>query len=88
MFELYISHINIRSLLTGLAELKHTILSCNYDICLVSETWLKGSGGEQIANIPHYAFVRKNMAGSKRGGGVGMYIKLKYKYSIIDVYSN
>lgn len=88
MAELYISHINIRSMLAGFPELKSTILTHNYHVCLLSETWLNGNVDPEMTGVPGYNFLSRNRPGNKRGGGVGMYIKTKYQYSIISTNNN
>lgn len=75
-------HINIRSLIPKLDEFKQFILAQNFDIIGVSETWLDGRVNTNNVKIQGYNFVRQDREG--RGGGVGLYIKSCYKYSVIN----
>lgn len=55
MGELYISHINIRSLLAGFPDFKNTLITQNYDICLLTdnETWLNENVDLQMFDVPN-----------------------------------
>lgn len=76
------AHINVRSLIPSLENLKNFISTQNFDIIGVSETWLYGAISTNNVKIEGYGFVRQDREG--RGGGVGLYIKNCYKYTLIE----
>lgn len=78
---LKIAHINIRSLLPKFGEIKNFILGKNYDVVGISETWLSPLVNNVDVEIPGYTFIRKDRP--SRGGGVGLYVKDCYKYTIV-----
>ena len=72
--------INARSLKPKLASFEKTLNELSTDICLITETWLKSTDQinvvlEDFTNINDYAFLRKDRAGSRRGGGVAICFK-------------
>lgn len=75
-------HINTRSLLGKFAEFKRILLDKKYNICTVSETWLKPNISNDTLYIEGYNFVRFDRD-RRRGGGIGMYIKNNIKYKVI-----
>lgn len=75
MNNLKIAHINTRSILAGFSEFKENLISNDYDIFMVTETWLDSRVDENEVHIPNYSFLHANRGGDKKGGGVGMFIK-------------
>lgn len=73
-----IAHINIRSLFTGFNDFTHMVQVKDYDVVMITETWLSENIDNNVINIPGYNFFRKDRKG--RGGGVGAYVK-----SFLDV---
>lgn len=69
-----IAHINLRSIFTGFNEFTTLILENDFDIVMVTETWLSDDVSSDVVVIPGYRFFRKDR--STRGGGVGAYVKL------------
>lgn len=83
MARLKISHVNIRSLIPSLNEVKEILNKHNFDIMGITETWL--SDNENV-NVPNYKFYRVNRP--TRGGGVGVFINKKFKVEILsDTYN-
>lgn len=74
-------HINIRSLIPSLDNLKQFIINKNFDIIGVSETWLYKGVDLRNVQIPGYHFVRQDRIG--RGGGVGLYINSSFEYTVV-----
>lgn len=72
-----IAHVNIRSLFTGFIEFSALVINKQFDVVMVTETWLSDDVLSDIVAIPGYRFIRKDR--STRGGGVGAYINLSYK---------
>lgn len=70
---LIISHFNIRSLINKFEVLKEHILSNNYDIFTLSETWLSEEIKDYVIKIPGYTIFRQDR--ERRGGGVAIYIR-------------
>lgn len=79
---LKIGHLNVRSLLNGFDAFKEFIISENFDICAVSETWLSSNISSDVVGIENYTFIRKDR--ESRGGGVGFYIKDFLNVKIIN----
>lgn len=61
-------HLNV-SLCTNINEFKLLIEGKNFDVLLMSETWLKLEDSTDLFTIPNYQIVRKDRAGR---GGVGI----------------
>ena len=75
---LRIVHLNVRSLSKNYDEL--FILFDNYDIILLSETWLNNSFDSRLINRTGFMLFRqdRDMKIKKRGGGVGYLYKIGY----------
>ena len=78
---LHIGHVNVRSLTTYFDEFKDFILSVNFDIYGLSETWLSSTLDCNIYSIRGYDLIRNDRLG--RGGGVGFYITSNLLNSIV-----
>jgi len=81
-------HINIQGLLSSIDKLKHMINklernNISIDFILICETFLNGHDQECHCNIPGYDFVCKNRK-YKAKGGIGIFVKNKYKFKIRD----
>jgi len=79
---LKILHINIRSLVPKVEEVKIYTETMKPDFLCVSETWLTSDIDNFEVQIPGYKFIRKdrNIIGKSRGGGILIYFKEKYAY--------
>lgn len=78
-----VAHINARSLLAGFNEIRDYIIENNYDIFMITETWLGEHIDNEVVNIAGYNLVREDR--SWRGGGVGMYLKTSINFNIVQV---
>jgi len=74
---LKILHINIRSLLPKIEEVRIYMQSMRPDFLCVSETWLKSDADDFEVKIAGYNFIRKdrNITKKNRGGGILIYFK-------------
>jgi len=68
-----LGHLNVRSLFTNFNEFKSIIEQNEFDVLLLSETWLNQNDDSNYFNIPNYQLIRKDRIG--RGGGVAAYVK-------------
>lgn len=75
-------HLNIRSVFTGFHEFKILVQQQNFDVLMLSETWLSADISSSVINIPGYTFYRHDKVG--RGGGVGAYVKNQYTCQTIQ----
>lgn len=71
-----IAHLNIRSVFTGFNDFSNLVLEKNFDVVILTETWLSDDVNSEVIAIPGYAFYRRDRQG--RGGGIGAYVKLTY----------
>lgn len=77
-----IGHLNIRSVFTGFNDFKNIIENYDFDVMMLSETWLTSDVDSIAVNIPGYRFIRKDRVG--RGGGVASYVKVDLLCDIIN----
>ena len=71
---LKISHLNVRSLLPKLDDIRILLKDGPFDIFTISETWLNASILDQELHIPGYSVIRQDRA-DKQGGGTAAYIR-------------
>ena len=69
-----VAHLNIRSLVPKIDNIKQLLRSNKYDILALSETWLDTSVSNNSISIDNYSLVRRDRVGA-RGGGVCISIK-------------
>lgn len=79
---LYLAHVNTRSLLANFEAFQHHISSSDYDVIGVTETWMRPDIDEHVINIDSYNFFGKNRI-NRRGGGVGLYIKHNFVAEVL-----
>lgn len=77
-----VAHLNVRSLVGKINELREHILAEDYTLVAVTETWLNSRIPSVNINIPGYHFIRQDR--ETRGGGVGMYIKQNILFNVLD----
>lgn len=77
------AQLNIRSLVPKFVDLKEHMVSQEYDILCLTETWLTPAIGNEIVSVEGYDLVREDRRVG-RGGGVCIYIKKSLSYSIIN----
>jgi exonuclease III len=76
---------NARGLHAHCREFKQTVLSHQYDVVCVQETWLREGRSYEIRGYETFKKDRPPVAGKARGsGGVAMFVKKSLKYSVID----
>lgn len=82
-------HINARSLPKNYDTMYNFLTGINYSfsIIAVSETWVSDNEIKSLYNIPGYNFVCKGRD-SRRGGGVGLYLKDGMNYSVRNDFEN
>ena len=83
--DLGIIHLNIRSLVPKLDEVKFFLssLSSDFEIICFSETWLSKGTIDLVnfTNYNHYHTVRED---GRRGGGVSVFLSYRFKAKILD----
>ena len=69
-------YVNSRSLRNKFSELEEAVLTENYDVIGVTETWLNTEARDYLAeyNIPGYTIFEKSRV-NRNGGGILLYIK-------------
>ncbi len=72
---LYIAHINTRSLLPKIEEIRFLIKKTDLDILCISETRLSDKVSDNEVYIHGYTVKRQDRLDGRRGGGVCMYVK-------------
>lgn len=77
-----IAHLNIRSVFTGFNNFAVLVREQQFDVVLVTETWLSPNILDEIVALPGYTFLRKDRTG--RGGGVGVYVRQNLKVEILN----
>ena len=78
-----ILHINTRSLVPKIEELRHIVTMFDIDCLSVNETWVDASINDCEINIPGFCLYRCDR--NRSGGGVALYIKESYSSNIIDI---
>ena len=79
-----IAHLNTQCVTTTFAEFEAMLYTYKFDVITLSETWLKDNKMLlEHVKIPGYNFEYLNRQ-SKRGGGVGCYLKEHFDYKIRD----
>ena len=75
-----IGHLNIRSLIKNIDQLKIYLSNHQYDIICINETWLDDKINTYEVSWDGYDLVRKDR--KRTGGGVGMYIRNSISYKV------
>lgn len=76
-----IAHLNIRSIFTGFDHFSHIVQENDFDVVVITETWLNNGVDSAHVSLPGYNFFRRDRVG--RGGGVAAYVKSFYNCSEI-----
>jgi hypothetical protein len=79
---LKIAHVNSQSLLCHIDEFRTIFELSNFDLILVSETWLKPNLSDHSVELPNYTLFRNDRL-CKVGGGVGVFVKSSFPTSIL-----
>lgn len=80
-----LSHINARSIISGLDIFRDYFSTNSYDVIGVTETWLTPGVVDEAVALDGYALVRLDRDDGRRGGGVALYIKNKFAYTRLTV---
>jgi len=86
---LNVIHVNIKSLVAKIDNLKLYISKTNVHVILVSETWLDEDLTDQMVHIPGYKLYRhdrkklNDRGNDMRGGGVAVFVKCGLSVKII-----
>ena len=70
---LKIGHINVRSLLPKIDQIRYVISKCNFDIFCINESWLDDTILPHEYGVDGYSDVAKHR--NRHGGGVIIYVK-------------
>lgn len=68
---LKIGHLNIRSLLPKVDQVRHELLNGILDVACFSETWLHDKLNSNLIEQDGYSLERQDRITGKRGGGGG-----------------
>lgn len=79
---LVIAHINVRSLVPSLLNIKTLLVTEEIDVLAITETWLNDSISNASLDIPGYVFLRQDRG--SRGGGIGAYVRSSLHYQRIS----
>ena len=77
---LHFIHLNIRSLLPKIDQLRDLVLKARPTVLGLTETWCDDSITVEEISIPEYICVRKDR--NREGGGVWMYIRAGVAFNI------
>ena len=76
--------INIQSLLPKTVSLQHDYLNRHrYDLCVLTETWLRSATATRLVTFPGYTLHRADRPGDAGYGGVAILIRDNYAASVI-----
>lgn len=77
-------HLNIHSILSKREEVQHLLSESNLDFLALSETWLNTNIPTNMIDVPGYTCYRRDRLVGK-GGGVLVYIRDIFKYSVVEL---
>lgn len=78
-----IAHLNVRSLVPHVEDVRNAISGHAIDIMAVSETWLATNTQSSSLHFDSHYFLRKDYRG--RGSGLGAYVSKGLKYEVVDI---
>ena len=81
-----VAHVNARSLVKSIEELREIIYKTNFDAIAISETWLTKKSPHHRFDLDNYTVFRNDRK-TNRGGGVLWYIRNHYKAKVIKTFS-
>jgi hypothetical protein len=78
-------HANVRSILTKnkKEDVKMLILLHNFDVFIITESWLKPEVEDDELQIQGYQMFRHDRPGTKEGGGVLAYVKESWRVNVM-----
>lgn len=74
---------NVRSLTSCFMDFSEYFLAKDFSAILVSETWLTPNISANAVALEGYRLIRRDREMGGRGGGVAMYLKNTYQYTIL-----
>jgi exonuclease III len=78
-----VMHINCRSMVHKLDEIREVLSQLPVSILALSETWLE-SEFEDTIHMPNYKFIHKSREGNRGGGGVGLFVRDTIKFQLYE----
>ena len=72
---LRVGHLNVRSLIDKIDEIRFLLFKLDFDVLCFSETWFNESISNEQLCIDEYSIFRKDRMDGKRGGGVCIFVK-------------
>ena len=79
-----IGHLNVRSIIDKIDEIRLIISKTKLDLLCISETWLHEKINDNMINVPGYTIVRHDRNSNKRGGGVCIYVRSNMSFTCRD----
>ena len=79
------AHLNVRSLLPKIEEVRHHIQSGALDVLCINETWLDSDVGDDLVSIPGYNIFRRDR--NRHGGGVCIFVKQSHHCRLMSMVS-
>lgn len=79
------SHINARSIISGLDLFRDYFYANSYDFVAVTETWLTAGMADDGVSLDGYALVRRDREDGRRAGGVALYIKNNFTFTLLNL---
>ena len=83
--QLYVAHLNIRSLNPSLLELRHDLDTHKPDIISLNETWLRPSQDSRTIPIPGYQLFRRDRSGGGRRASGGVAVAVRAGLRVTEV---
>ena len=80
---MHVAHVNVRSLIANFDPFQYHLMNTGYDIVSVTETWLCAGADDGAVGVANYNFFGQSRP-SRRGGGVGLYIKKNIRCEILS----
>lgn len=79
-----VGHLNTRSIVPSFVDFVNIVTENNFDVMMISESWLSENISNDFLNIDGYRLVRCDRC-TGRGGGVAMYVNSKLNFEYVDV---
>ena len=73
---------NVMSLAPKMDEIRVFLSDHDFDICCITETWLRPAIDDNVVNIKNYTIIRKDRTHSQHGG-VCIYIRNAVKFEVL-----
>ncbi len=80
---LHFVHLNIRSLLPKIDEIRCLLKNCKVGIFCLTETWLDSSVTNNEIKVDIYNVIRKDR--NRQGGGVCIFIRSDINFNVLDI---